>query len=300
MAVSATVPRPSRNALLGGVASRWLSSKRRSPPSSDWPSLATPAVIERATELTPPIAATPSAMQVRKIMKPDRPPRISRSEKRKASASIRDEGMRRAHAVAASAGVASIRPERMATWREQRAASAGSWVTSTSVMPRSPGLGEQQVGDLPAGRLVEIAGRLVGDEDARLGRQRPGDRHALLLAARQLAGIVGDAVAQADGSELARRHARTDRHGRQVPAARRHFPAPSCWGSGGRTGRRCRCCGRGTPRSGPRSCRSAARRRCGPCPNRPVPARRGPSAASTCRSPTGRRCRSPRRWRHRG
>ena len=59
-----------------------------SPPSSDWPSLATPAVIERATELTPPIAATPSAMQVRKIRKPDKPPRISRSEKRSASLSV--------------------------------------------------------------------------------------------------------------------------------------------------------------------------------------------------------------------
>ena len=34
-----------------------------------------------------------------------------------------------------------------------------------------------------AGRFVEIAGRFVGDDDGRLGRQRPGDRHALLLAA---------------------------------------------------------------------------------------------------------------------
>ena len=70
-----------------------------------------------------------------------------------------------------------------------------------------PGLGEQQVGDLPAGRLVEIAGRLVGDQDARLRRQRAGDRHALLLAAGKLAGIVRDAVAKADRRELARRHA---------------------------------------------------------------------------------------------
>ncbi len=56
-------------------------------------------------------------------------------------------------------------------------------------------LGEKQVGHLPPGRLVEIAGRLVGDQDARRWRQRPRDRHALLLAARQLARIVGDALA---------------------------------------------------------------------------------------------------------
>ena len=67
-----------------------------------------------------------------------------------------------------------------------------------------PGLAEQEVGDLPAGRLVEIAGRLVGDQHQRIGRQRAGNRHALLLAAGQLAGIVGDAVAEPDRLELAR------------------------------------------------------------------------------------------------
>src|SRR5690606_20213860 len=46
---------------------------------------ATAEVIAWATELTPPIAPTPSAMQVMKIRNPDRPPRISRSEKRSAS-----------------------------------------------------------------------------------------------------------------------------------------------------------------------------------------------------------------------
>src|SRR6202023_3577452 len=34
----------------------------------------------------------------------------------------------------------SIRPERSRTTRSQRCASAGSWVTSTSVMPRSDGI----------------------------------------------------------------------------------------------------------------------------------------------------------------
>jgi len=42
---------------------------------------------------------------------------------------------------------------------------------------------EQKLDDVGAGRFVEIAGRFVGDDDGRIGRQRPGDRHALLLAA---------------------------------------------------------------------------------------------------------------------
>ena len=60
-------------------------------------------------------------------------------------------------------------------------------------------LGEQQVGDLPAGGLVEVAGRFVGDEDGRARRQRAGDRHALLLAAGQRAGIMRQALAKPDG-----------------------------------------------------------------------------------------------------
>ena len=58
------------------------------------------------------------------------------------------------------------------------------------MVPRSLVAGEQQIDDLGAGRLVEIAGRLVGDEDRRLGRQRARERHALLLAAGQLRRIV--------------------------------------------------------------------------------------------------------------
>ena len=45
---------------------------------------------------------------------------------------------------------------------------------------------EEQVDDLPAGGLVEIAGRLVGHQNRRVRRQRAGDRDALLLAAGEL------------------------------------------------------------------------------------------------------------------
>jgi hypothetical protein len=43
--------------------------------------------------------------------------------------------------------------------------------------------GPQQPHDLPAGLLVELAGRLVGQEQSRPRRQGAGDRDPLLLAA---------------------------------------------------------------------------------------------------------------------
>ena len=46
----------------------------------------------------------------------------------------------------------------------------------------------QQVDDLVPRRRVEVPSRLVGEDDARLVRQRSSDRDALLLAARELAG----------------------------------------------------------------------------------------------------------------
>ena len=49
-----------------------------------------------------------------------------------------------------------------------------------------------------AGSLVEVAGRLVGEQQARLQNQRPGQRDPLLLAARELAGLVIEAVAEPD------------------------------------------------------------------------------------------------------
>ncbi len=48
----------------------------------------------------------------------------------------------------------------------------------------------QQVEDLAAGGAVEIAGRLVGDQQVGVGDDRPGDGDALLLAAGELARIV--------------------------------------------------------------------------------------------------------------
>ena len=56
----------------------------------------------------------------------------------------------------------------------------------------------QQLHDLVAGLRVEVAGRLVGQDDVRVVDQDAGDGHALLLAAGELHRPVVEPVAQAD------------------------------------------------------------------------------------------------------
>ena len=56
---------------------------------------------------------------------------------------------------------------------------------------------DQKVDDLVAGAGVEIPGRLVRQENRGLVRQRPRDRDALLLAARELRRVVMAARAEA-------------------------------------------------------------------------------------------------------
>src|ERR1044071_3880553 len=59
----------------------------------------------------------------------------------------------------------------------------------------------EQRQDLLRRLAVQIARRLVGHEDGRVGRDRAGDRDALLLTARELARVVVHAVAQPDQRE---------------------------------------------------------------------------------------------------
>ncbi len=59
----------------------------------------------------------------------------------------------------------------------------------------------QQLDHLGAGLGVEVAGRLVGEDDQRPLGQRAGDRHALALAAGQLRWPVGEPVAEPDSLE---------------------------------------------------------------------------------------------------
>ncbi len=78
----------------------------------------------------------------------------------------------------------SMRPDRSLILRSQLAASARSWVTRIKVAPRSRFKREHEVNNALTRRLVEISGRLVGDEDRRTGRQRAGEGDTLLFAAR--------------------------------------------------------------------------------------------------------------------
>ena len=65
----------------------------------------------------------------------------------------------------------------------------------------------QQVEDLVAGLAIEVAGRLVAQQQRRIGDDRAGDADALLLAAGELARVVLRAVAEADDVERGRRRA---------------------------------------------------------------------------------------------
>ena len=65
-AATETWPRARRKASSSGLASRWISEKATSPPSSVRPSRVKPSLRLAATEPTPAIAITPSAMQAMK------------------------------------------------------------------------------------------------------------------------------------------------------------------------------------------------------------------------------------------
>ena len=56
----------------------------------------------------------------------------------------------------------------------------------------------ERVEDLAAGRVVEVAGRLVGEEEGRARDEGAGDGDALLLAGRQLVGLVVLLAGQVD------------------------------------------------------------------------------------------------------
>ena len=82
-----------------------------------------------------------------------------------------------------------------------------SWVTTTQVVPeRFLEAAEDRV-DLVAGLRIELAGRLVGEQQDRLLDEGPGDRHSLLLAAGKLVRAVIEPVFEADLASAARRPA---------------------------------------------------------------------------------------------
>jgi hypothetical protein len=67
--------------------------------------------------------------------------------------------------------------------RPARAAAFGSCVTITMVLPSSRLQTVEQVQHLLGRVAVQVAGRLVGHDQRRVGHQGPGNGDALLLAA---------------------------------------------------------------------------------------------------------------------
>ena len=94
----------------------------------------------------------------------------------------------------------TTRPSRRWIWRSAVAATSVSWVMSTIVRPAALQLVEQ-VHDLGAGVAVEVAGRLIGEDQRGFGDERSGDRDALLLSAGQLGRLVVQAIAHPEPLE---------------------------------------------------------------------------------------------------
>ena len=66
---------------------------------------------------------------------------------------------------------------------------------------------EQRAHHAVAGCVVEVAGRLVGEQDLRVVGESPDDRDALLLAAREPRRAMPETRGEADAVEQLRRFA---------------------------------------------------------------------------------------------
>ena len=76
-----------------------------------------------------------------------------------------------------------------------------SCVISSTVMPRSLVQPLKDVHHLDAGSRVEVPGRLVRQQNRRVVDERPRDRDALLLAARELVGVMVGPLLEPDGRQ---------------------------------------------------------------------------------------------------
>ena len=86
-------------------------------------------------------------------------------------------------------------------WRAACAAQLGSWVTMMMVVPASLTSCRRSMISLRR-RRVEVAGRLVGEDQPGAAGERAGDRDALLLAAGELRRQMVEARREADAADL--------------------------------------------------------------------------------------------------
>src|SRR6266545_921007 len=88
------------------------------------------------------------------------------------------------------------RPDRVGSGRELRA--VRDVEHRAALVAREA---EEQLEDGAPALLVEVSGRLVGEEQARSAQERPAERHALQLAARELLHRIVGARGEADAIE---------------------------------------------------------------------------------------------------
>ena len=95
----------------------------------------------------------------------------------------------------------ATRPSRISTIRCAAVATSRLWVTMTMVVRCFSPMSRKSFTTQRAGLGIEIAGRLVRQQNARLHQQRPRERRPLHLAAGKLVQPVPRAMLHADGGE---------------------------------------------------------------------------------------------------
>ena len=133
-------------------------------------------------------------------------------------------------AVSAPPWLSSLtRPSRMWTTRSAISVEAGSWLTTIAAERCSETSSDRSARTSRADVRVEVARRLVGDEEPRAIGERRAERDALLLSARELATAGrrrGRAARRARAAHERVRGARSPGRPR-ARAARRRAPPPS-------------------------------------------------------------------------
>ena len=159
---------------------------------------------------------------------------------------------------------------------------------------------EQDVDDDGAGVAVQVARRLVGQQQPRPHHEGAGEGDALLLTARKLRRIVLQPVAQTDRFQALGRAVEgvpaageLERHGDVLQRVHRRHQVERLEDDADGIAPE-------TKRARPRRARRRRGRRCARRRWSPAPGRRSPSSWSTCRNPTGRRRRPSRRCRSSG
>ena len=102
----------------------------------------------------------------------------------------------------AESSAGTSRPSSRTIFRSAASTTAGSWVATTTIAPRAAS-SAQLVHHVLAVALVELAGRLVGEQDLRRRREAAGTGDALHLAAGQLLDLAVAEVADVEAGQAA-------------------------------------------------------------------------------------------------